>query len=193
MSTTSEVNYRELAIARIKTETILNPIPCVVYNTSDGRQFREPYYEQAIEWQIRIWRKERLMEAYQQKVVPDWMFFMVHPQNLNPHNLEKIRFEKAYIITVPEGVDESQAAQEILFLHPQLLWTGSRNNIIDNHAARLISDLLNWKSNKYVIVYWKEDERKVADPHMADSSAILPVNEIVNRLKLMLNEFESFL
>lgn len=191
MSTTSEVNYRELAIARIKTETILNPIPCVVYNTSDGRQFREPYYEQAIEWQIRIWRKERLMEAYQQKVVPDWMFFMVHPQNMNPHNLEKIRFEKAYIITVPEGVDEFQAAMEILFLHPQLLYRDPLSE--HNQSSRLASDLTKWKSNKYVIVYWKEDERKVADPHMADSSAILPVNEIVAKLKLMLNEFESFL
>ncbi len=145
-----------------------------IYETSSGDKFYENDWNKAFDWEHRLWNKENLKIKYKQKTLPDWLYFIVQPGNIDPQKLTDISFRKAYVIDVPEyfpGI----TTEELVYLHPLLGDSG-------NYLKATIENIV---PSKFLIVYQHIDCKHV-DPREADNIIFRSAKEVANQLRDML-------
>lgn len=176
MKTIDQLNEKEHVDINLRMKFIHDPeTKKNVTRTSDGHNHNEGYEKQAFDWELRLWTKENLIKKYNQKDVPDWLFFLCQPTNINPENLKDITFRKAHLVDVPVYIP-GETTEELAYLHPMLAH-GNRFTYVD--IAGIVP-------GKFVIVYSQIDSKNI-DAHEADCINVKPAEKIAKELQSMLD------
>jgi hypothetical protein len=150
----------------------------IIYATSDGRTFSEPHYQWAVDWERKLRLNKIFIKKYNQKKLPDWLYFVAQPTRIDPLTLQTITFRAAYVLDIKEITE--QTAKELMFLHPLLEAKGYDMKVT---MAKL-------SPGKIIVVYTRDHDSRLHESQ-ADDIIFRKAEELAGTLRQMLTLIET--